>query len=118
MTPLKTDMYKVILLKKTYGASKRLSFRCQPAHPKTKKQNTNPYKKDQASYPQKKEKEKTDGAPFGVFVFIKTQTQTMYSQSKVKLTLTSVPLMNTLNTHACDTEIEKEEKKKNSAIQR
>ena len=37
----------------------------------------------------------------------------MYSQSKVKLTLTSIsPLMNTLNTDACDTEIEKEEKKK------
>ena len=37
----------------------------------------------------------------------------MYSQSKVKLTLTSVsPLMNTLNTDTCDTEIEKEEKKK------
>ena len=44
----------------------------------------------------------------------------MYSQSKVKLTLTSVsPLMNTLNTDACDTEIEKEEKKKkNLTIQR
>ena len=52
------------------------------------------------------------GALFGVFVFIKTQTQTMYSQSKVKLTLTSVsPLMSTLNTEACDTGIEKEEKK-------
>ena len=61
---------------------------------------------------QKKEK-KTHGAPFGVFVFIKTQTQMMYSQSKVKLTLTSVsPLMNTLNTDACDTEIKKEGKKK------
>ena len=36
----------------------------------------------------------------------------MYSQLKVKLTLTSVSLlMNTLNTDACDTEIEKEEKK-------
>ena len=36
----------------------------------------------------------------------------MYSQSKVKRTLTSVsPLMNTLNTDACDIEIEKEEKK-------
>ena len=42
-----------------------------------------------------------------------SQTQTMYSQSKVKLTLTSVsPLMNTLNTDACDTEIKKEGKKK------
>ena len=91
--------------------SERLSFRCQPAHPKTKKQNTNPYKKDQAAYPQKKKK-KMYGAPFGVFVFIKTQTQTMYSQSKVKRTLTSVsPLMNTLNADACDIEIEKEEKK-------
>ena len=36
----------------------------------------------------------------------------MYSQLKVKLTLTSVsPLMNTLNTDACDIEIGKEEKK-------
>ena len=69
---------------------------------------------------QKNEKEKTYGALFGVFVFIKTQTQTIYSQSKVKLTLTSVsPLMNTLITDACDTEIEKEEKKKkNLTIQR
>ena len=46
-------------------------------------------------------------------VFIKTQTQTTYSQSKEKLSLTSVsPHMNTLNTDTCDTEIEKEEKKK------
>ena len=42
----------------------------------------------------------------------------MYTQLKVKLTLTSVsPLMNTLNTDACDTEIGKEEKK-NLAIQK
>ena len=58
MVTSKTDTYRVILLKKSYSASERLSFRCQPAHPKTKKQNTNPYKKDQAAYPQKKEKKK------------------------------------------------------------
>ena len=37
----------------------------------------------------------------------------MYSQSKVKLTLTSVsPLMNTLNTDACVTEMRRKKKKK------
>ena len=49
---------ELILKKKSYGASKRLTFRHQPAHPKTKKQNTNPYKKDQVAYPQKKKKKK------------------------------------------------------------
>ena len=48
--------------------SERLTFRHQPAHPKTKKQNANPYKKDQATYPPKKRKnEKKNANP-------KTQT--------------------------------------------
>ena len=45
---------ELILKKKSYGASKRLTFRHQPAHPKTKKQNANPYKKHQAAYPKEK----------------------------------------------------------------
>ena len=58
MPPSKTDTYRVILLKKSYGASERLFFRRQPAHPKIKKQNADPYKKDQAAYPQKKTEKK------------------------------------------------------------
>ena len=49
---------EIILFKKSYGASKRLTFRHQPAHPKTKKQNASPYKKHQAAYPQTKKKKK------------------------------------------------------------
>ena len=40
--------------------SERLFFRRQPTHPKIKKQNTDPYKKDQAAYPQNKQKKKKE----------------------------------------------------------
>ena len=53
---------EIILFKKSYGASKRLTFRHQPAHPKTKKQNASPYKKHQAAYPQTKKKKETKKA--------------------------------------------------------
>ena len=59
---------KLILFKKSYGASKRLTFRHQPAHPKTKKKtqtlikNTKPLihkqKKKQKNKKTKKQKKK------------------------------------------------------------
>ena len=72
---------KLILFKKSYGASKRLTFRHQPAHPKIKKQNADPYKKDQAAYPQKRkmeEKKKKD----------KPKNPNRISQSRFRLIIT------------------------------
>ena len=53
MTPI-----ELILFKKSYGASERLTFRHQPAHPKTKKKNANPYKKTKPLIHKKEKKKK------------------------------------------------------------
>ena len=60
MTTSKSDTYRLNSFKKVVRCVwKRLTFRHQPAHPKTKKQNANPYKKTPSRLSTKKKKKKT-----------------------------------------------------------
>ena len=70
MPPSKTDTYRIIIFKKSYGASERLSFKRQPAHPKTKNKTQTLIKKTKLLiHKKKKEKKKKKANPKTQIVF-------------------------------------------------